>query len=251
MSTTLTLFKNEIYRGNLILVNAKFPLVTHSNVELIPTNEKYSDILLERSAATILSHIMRDVNCIDEIVPVSGYRSKEKQEQIYLESLQESGQEFTEKYVALPNHSEHQTGLAIDLGLKKDVIDFIRPDFPYKGICDEFRKTAPQYGFIERYPSGKETITGIAHEPWHFRFVGFPHSKIIVEQELSLEEYIQDIKKYTYDGKHLEVIRGEHKIEIFYAPILSFDKITLCMPEYCSYQVSGNNADGFIITLWR
>lgn len=249
--TTLTLNRNDVNTGNLILVNAKYPLVSERNIELIPADEKCSNILMERGAATVLSHILHDINCKNEIVPVSGYRSKEEQEQIYADSLKESGQEFTEKYVALPQCSEHQTGYAIDLGLKKDVIDFIRPDFPYDGICDKFRKIAPKYGFIERYQSGKEAITGIAHEPWHFRLVGYPHSEIMMEKGLSLEEYIEDINQYPYDGEHLKTIRGKVEIEIFYAPILSYKQITLNIPEHCLYQVSGNNADGFVITLWR
>ena len=84
----------------------------------------------------------------------------------------ENGEEFTNQFVARPGHSEHQTGLAIDLGLKQPDIDFLRPYFPYKGICQTFRELSTDYGFIERYPAGKEAITGIAHEPWHFRYVG-------------------------------------------------------------------------------
>lgn len=77
------------------------------------------------------------------------------------------------------------------MGLNKQDIDFIRPDFPYDGICGEFRKVAPNYGFIQRYTEDKEKITGISHEPWHFRYVGYPHSQIITERGLSLEEYIE------------------------------------------------------------
>lgn len=248
---TLTLTENEIYMGNLILVNAKSPLVTENKTKLIAVDKKHPEILMEQNAAKVLSNVLLDLKYADKIVPVSGYRSKEEQKQIYADSMQESGQEFTEKYVALPNHSEHQTGYAIDLGLKKGVIDFIRPNFPYYGICDKFRKMAPQYGFVERYQRGKETITGIAHEPWHFRFVGYPHSKIISEQGLSLEEYMEYIKKKGSDSKQLQVVSRKQKIEIFYVPFSASKQLTLYIPDKCRYQVSGNNMDGFIITLWR
>lgn len=108
------------------------------------------------------------------ITAVSGWRSQEEQREIYLQSLLENGEEFTNQFVASPGHSEHQTGLAIDLGLKQPDIDFLRPYFPYKGICQTFRELSTDYGFIERYQAGKEAITGIAHEPWHFRYVGVP-----------------------------------------------------------------------------
>ena len=109
---------------------------------------------------------------------------------IYTDSLRENGPEFTAKFVAMPGHSEHLTGLAIDLGLRQPKIDFIRPAFPYEGICQKFRELAPAYGFIERYPKGKEHITGIAHEPWHFRYVGTPYSETMAFKGMTLEEYL-------------------------------------------------------------
>lgn len=158
--------------------------------DLIPVHEDYPDILLEREAVCALSRIMEQLGGWEFIVPVSGWRSLEEQLGIYEKSLRENGTEFTTKFVAMPGHSEHQTGLAIDLGLRQPEIDFIRPAFPYEGICQKFRELAPAYGFIERYPKGKEQITGIAHEPWHFRYVNTPHSEIMTSKELTLEEYL-------------------------------------------------------------
>jgi len=248
------LTKKDIHIGNLILVNAKYPIISQNNkksTEYIPTDVKYPDICMERGAATVLSHILKDMDSDNEIVPVSGYRSVSEQEQIYSASLMDNGKEFTEKYVALPNHSEHQTGFAIDLGLKKEFIDFLRPDFPYEGICNEFRKRALEYGFIERYESGKEVVTGIAHEPWHFRYVGYPHSQIMNEQKLSLEEYIEGIKKFTLDGVHLKVKRNDQNIDIFYVPYCASEQLMIDLPEDKLHQISGNNVDGFIVTLWE
>ena len=130
--------------------------------------------LLEQCAATALNQLMAELDGWRYITAVSGWRSQEEQREIYLQSLLENGEEFTNQFVARPGHSEHQTGLAIDLGLKQPDIDFLRPYFPYKGICQTFRELSTDYGFIERYPAGQEAITGIAHEPWHFRYVGVP-----------------------------------------------------------------------------
>lgn len=146
-------------------------------------------VLLEQCAATALNQLMEELDGWRYITAVSGWRSQEEQCEIYLQSLLENGEEFTNKFVARPGHSEHQTGLAIDLGLKQPDIDFLRPNFPYEGICQTFRELAADYGFIERYPAGKEAITGIAHEPWHFRYVGVPHAKIMVDHNWTLEEY--------------------------------------------------------------
>lgn len=255
MMKTIKLTRDHIYKGNLILVNANYPIVeskTKVNISLVPFDIRYPDILMEYRAATVLSHLVSDLNGSDDIVPVSGYRPLKEQEQIYAQSLKENGEEFTKKYVALPNHSEHQTGLAIDLAKRQDDIDFICPEFPYHGIYNEFRKEIPRYGFIERYQKEKEDITGISHEPWHFRYVGYPHSQIINEMGICLEEYIEQIKKYPWDGKRL-IIDGDKKgIEIFYVPILpSEDEKIVLLPDDGLYQISGNNVDGCIITLWR
>lgn len=176
--------------NSLILVNGQHAYSPDAKQDLIPVREDHPDILLEREAVCALSCILERLDGWKFIVPVSGWRSLEEQLAIYQESLRENGPEFTARFVAMPGHSEHQTGLAIDLGLRQPDIDFIRPAFPYEGICQKFRELAPAFGFIERYPAGKEHITGIAHEPWHFRYVGTPHSEIMTFKGLTLEEYL-------------------------------------------------------------
>ncbi len=100
------------------------------------------------------------------------------------------GDAFTRQYVALPGCSEHQTGLAIDLGEDVPDLDFIRPSFPDSGACGAFRRAAARYGFLQRYCREKEALTGIAEEPWHFRYVGAPHAQLMEEHGLCLEEYV-------------------------------------------------------------
>lgn len=171
----------------LILVNAR-----HACPEEVPDliNVGNSSVLLEWEAALALEALMGSLDGWRSIVPVSGWRPFQEQEDIYQNSLREHGLEFTQKYVALPGHSEHQTGLAIDLGLKGPEVDFIRPAFLYEGVCQTFRERAANFGFVERYPAGKETVTGIAHEPWHFRYVGPAHTRELVRRGLVLEEYL-------------------------------------------------------------
>lgn len=176
--------------NSLVLVNGRHAYLPDTAQDLIPVHKDYPHILLEREAAGALSRMMERLGGWEFIAPVSGWRSFAEQLEIYEGSLRENGPEFTAKYVAMPGHSEHQTGLAIDLGLRQPEIDFIRPAFPYEGICQKFRELAPAYGFIERYPKGKEHITGIAHEPWHFRYVNTPHSEVMTFQGLTLEEYL-------------------------------------------------------------
>lgn len=177
-------------RGYLILVNASHPLLVPAE-GLVPVDRRRPDILLQWEAAKALGEALAYIGAGDGIIPVSGYRSRAEQAAIYESSLRENGPAFTKKYVALPGCSEHETGLAIDLGLNRGEIDFLRPDFPYKGICQRFREAAPRFGFIQRYAADKEAVTGIAHEPWHFRYVGRPHAMVMAEKGLALEEYLE------------------------------------------------------------
>lgn len=264
MNTIITLQNHDIHTGNLILVNQSHGLLEeaffHGRPEklLIPFHNSAPRILLQRTAATLLSELMQHIHGWDKIVPVSGWRSLWEQQDIWDDTLQKSGPEFTQKYVAAPGHSEHQTGLAIDLGLRQEHIDFIRPEFPYSGICQTFRNEAAKYGFILRYPAGKEQITGIGHEPWHFRYVGVPHAEIMVKHHLTLEEYIEFMKAFSYKNHPYILESGEQNILVSYVKAKETGNarpssvgITIEFSDVHPYTVSGNNEDGFILTEWR
>ena len=109
----------------------------------------------------------------------SAYRTYDEQRQIY----KETGSSY-----ALPaGHSEHETGLAIDIGSTQGMMENSEEG---KWLAEH----AHQFGFILRYPKDKEHITSINYEPWHFRYVGLPHSVIMYEQNLVLEEYLEWLK---------------------------------------------------------
>lgn len=240
--------RKRIYTGSLILVNRTYSFAGEDAEDLEPVKSGTSDIFMWHRAAILLSRLMGKINGWQKIVPVSGWRSLKEQQKIWEDSLAESGREFTEKYVACPGHSEHQTGLAIDLGLKQENIDFICPDFPYKGICQTFRQKAMEYGFIERYPSGKEKITGIGHEPWHFRYVGIPHAMIMAQESLTLEEYISFIKDFPYGRRNYAFSQNGVRAFISYLKAGEEKTTVLEVDSRFPYMISGNNVDGFILT---
>lgn len=231
----------DIGKGSLVLVNKRFDVKTTAE-ELVPFNESFKNITLSSKANRELHLLLDGIGAGKLIVPVSGYRSFEEQAEIYNTSLNENGSEYTKKYVAIPGASEHQTGLAIDLALNEGEIDFICPRFPRIGICEKFRKAALDYGFIERYKEEKKTITKISGEEWHFRYVGFPHSKIIEERGFCLEEYIEYLKDFAYPDKPLK----SFGYAVYYIP-LSGDETKI--EAEGNFTVSGNNADGFILTV--
>lgn len=247
---TSTAPKCSIHSGNLILVNSAYTIKeTLPQSAFSPANSR-NDVLLERRAGVLLNKLMHEIRGWNNIVPVSGWRSEQTQHEIWNSSIKEHGRDFTEKYVAFPGCSEHQTGLAIDLGLKNEDLDFIRPDFPYTGICQTFRKRAAQYGFIQRYPAGKEHITGIAHEPWHFRFVGIPHAVIIDGMDFTLEEYHDFLRQFPHGEQPLtHRIRGM-LFEVSYLSAAAVN-ILSAAEDGVSRMISGNNVDGFVVTAWK
>lgn len=245
---TLTLYKKDIHKGYLILVNDQYPFVLHNQHEMIPIFQELPH-MMHQGASKILHNIFDEYHFQKDMTVVSAYRNVQEQQNIYDHSLLENGEEYTKKFVALPHCSEHETGLAVDLALKQENIDFICPHFPYEGVCQKFREIAYDYGFIERYAEEKQSLTHISKEPWHFRYVGFPHSLIMKEKNLCLEEYHEFIKQYSLYQPYTYVV-NQKLIEIFYVG-LSQEKTTLCFKDDVIYQVSGNNIDGFIITTWR
>lgn len=243
--STLILTPEAIHQGDLILVSAAYPCHPLPCPDLVTVAD--TQILLERRAAQALDSLMAVIEGWEGIAPVSGWRAQGEQEAIWASSLAENGLAFTQTYVALPGHSEHQTGLAIDLGLKTDHIDFIRPAFPYQGLCQTFRREMARFGFVQRYPAGKEAVTGIGHEPWHFRYVGQPHAAIMEARGLTLEEYIAWLREFPYECCRYQ----EKNASVSFLRANAQGPTVLERPSGPPCAISGNNVDGFIITEWR
>lgn len=248
---TLKLQGQSIHQGSLILVNKDWPLNAEpGDKSLAPLECGNEAVMLECQTAKMLAKTLSAIDCGNEIVAVSGFRTMREQQRIYDRSLRENGIRFTLDYVALPGCSEHQTGLAVDMALNSADIDIIRPHFPYEGICQRFRKKAADYGFIERYPAGSEHKTHIAHEPWHFRYVGYPHSRIMTDDGLTLEEYTDVIRQHDYQHSRLAFNGNGICCEIGFIPLPADGMIEIPVPEHAAYQLSGNNMDGVVVTLW-
>ena len=119
------------------------------------------------------------------IVAVSTYRNYDYQEKLYNNYVRDKGLYYADMASARAGHSEHQTGLAVDIAdLSLDYDNFEN--------TKEFnwvKKNAHKYGFILRYPKAKFHITGFKYEPWHYRFVGIEVATYIYTNNMTLEEY--------------------------------------------------------------
>ncbi len=121
------------------------------------------------------------------ILAVSTYRSGDYQEKLYNNYCLEKGYEYANMCSAKRNHSEHQTGLAVDVSdINGEYDDFLRSkEFEW------MKNNSYKYGFILRYPKYKTDITGFKFEPWHYRYVGIDSAKEMHENGITFEEYIK------------------------------------------------------------
>ena len=120
-----------------------------------------------------------------KIVISSGYRSYNEQKETYDSYVERYGAKKADTLAARPGYSEHETGLALDIttgGATKDTFD----------TTDEFKwlqENSYKFGFILRYPKGKEKITGFDYEPWHYRYVGLDLAEKIYKEGITFDEY--------------------------------------------------------------
>jgi len=270
---TITLSAEDVYSGDLVLVNAyheyHFPADMEGNIvanaehknehfglsAVYPTSKSMSSVALE--AFNRLTEEWYLETGFESLQVNSAYRDYEDQDILYTNSVRDNGIDYTVAYVANPGYSEHHTGLGIDLNVNRNgAISYVGTD----PECAWFRDGCKDYGFILRYPGDKIDITGIGHETWHYRYVGVPHAQIMVDQNLCLEEYIDYVKDYTYEETCLgyseetgvyEITADEYYEKggtmIYYVPATGED-VEVCIPRNCEYKVSGNNVDGYIIT---
>ncbi len=166
--------------------------------ELICYRTENADINGENGKKYVVKEVARALERLffraDEegqyLVAISGYRSYERQKEIYKKSIQKNGIEHAEQYSAKPGHSEHQTGLAMDISsetVRYELDEIFSKTKEYQWLVRNCWKE----GFIIRYPKGKEKITGYAFEPWHIRYVGREEAEIIMRCNITLEEFVR------------------------------------------------------------
>ena len=169
-----------------VLVNKHFALPAGYTPELETLGAGYGSGSLRPEAARAF-RAMSDAARAEGISlhSVSAYRSYQRQSSVYNRYLSYDQRESVDTYSARPGHSEHQTGLALDINVASIAAHFERtPAFAW------LTEHCAQYGFILRYPQGREDVTGYRFEPWHYRYVGTEAAKACMERQLTYEEYL-------------------------------------------------------------
>lgn len=123
------------------------------------------------------------------LTPFSTFRSYSRQAELFTNYSLKYGKGEAEKFSAPPGHSEHQTGLAFDFG-GAEKTHWLKESFGKTKEGKWLNENAHKYGFILRYPKGKENITGYQYEPWHYRYIGSKNAAKLKSSGKTLEEYL-------------------------------------------------------------
>lgn len=160
------------YINGILLVNKQYSLPSTYNPGVDPT------------ADTALKKLQQGAAAAGYSMPLlSGFRSYSRQQTLYNNYVARDGQALADTYSARPGHSEHQSGLAFDVGQLDN-------NYGETAAGKWLKENAHKYGFIIRYLKEKENITGYQYEPWHIRYVGVEHATNIYNQGITLEEYL-------------------------------------------------------------
>jgi len=168
-----------------VVVNKKHKLPQ----DYVPALKSVSGGQMRPEAIGALTRLLNDAETMGlSIKIVSSYRSFNTQVSTYNKWVQQSGQTAADTFSARPGHSEHQTGLAVDLGNSNDLCS-LETCFGDSAAGKWLAVYAVDYGFIIRYEKGKDSITGYQYEPWHLRYVGESVAAAVAASGKTLDEY--------------------------------------------------------------
>lgn len=181
----------------LAIVNKEFALPENYEPEDLvtpnvrfPFTEELPKKQMRQVAANALEKMFKAADKENlELFAQSGYRSYDRQEVIFASNVEKHGEKEANIFSARPGESEHQSGLTMDVTSPDVNFDLII-EFGETAEGKWIKEHAAEYGFIIRYPEGKEEITKYQYEPWHLRYVGKKAAKEIMKNNLTLEEYI-------------------------------------------------------------
>ncbi len=263
--TYLTVNTADTKSGDLVLVNTTHPFAFDNNPSVVrylsnvsvytAKTPNYSvsnmNVFMDETAIDALNRMMDDfyahLGNKKTIIVTQGLRTYEEQQAMLELKISQLGENQT--IAQKPGYSEHHTGLAMDIST---YINGVMGTFTGENEYAWVHENAHKYGFVLRYPSGKEDITGISYESWHFRYVGVPHAQYMYRNGYTLEEYIDILAMYPFESIQLnitdEVTAKEYSI---YSVPVEQDGTRIPVPArgYDGYTLSGDNNGHIIVTV--
>ncbi len=183
--------KTDVSKNETLLVNKYYQLEKDykpDDIKECSSMYAYADNSLRNDAYNAFKELFNAAKREGQTIIInSSYRDYGWQEYLYNSYHASSGEEYADSVAARPGHSEHQTGLAIDVA----TYDTPLAKFEETEAFTWMKENSYKYGFILRYPKGKEQITGYDYEPWHYRYVGKKVAQDIHEKDITFDEYYE------------------------------------------------------------
>ncbi len=254
-SSTVTLPTSAIHEGTLILVNSshvyEFPNTEehltdiYASQKAAQTHEVYYKLggksnyklYMEKNAYQAMNKLLIaffEHSNLNNVLLQSAYRTYDYQNQLY----QNGGS-------TAPGYSDSHTGLSCALQVQSgNKTLYLSSSDAYDWIYDNCHK----YGFVVRYPAGKEALTGVSDYDYYFRYVGYVHAYVMKTQNKCLEEYVADLRNYSVESPLSMTTDDASNYEIYYVPAVGTET-AVPVPSENTYTISGDNEGGFIVTV--
>ena len=257
---TVDIPRAQMNKGSLILVSKNYKAVYPEAGELVDlVKRKSNSYQLSINTIKVRSEIVDSFNLMmddffeatgkTDVTVWTGYRDEARQTQVYNEYVAQHGQANSEKYVSKPGESDHHTALGVVLKAFSRGAAYNLDELDGYSWLEE---NCSKYGFVERYPEDKVDVTGIDYSAsFYLRYVGKPHAEFMAKNGICLEEYIITLKDYTFGNAHYEYTTEDGtSYEIYYVRAEGEgENVSVNVPKDKEYTVSGNNMDGFIVTV--
>ncbi|MGN0642205.1 MAG: D-alanyl-D-alanine carboxypeptidase family protein [Huintestinicola sp.] len=204
----------------MFLVNQKNPVSAEycDGIETSKVYESWREYYMDSRMAEYLKQMIKAASEDGiELIVMSAYRSMEYQQKNFDSSIEDrmnKGMTYDEAYadtlneVQLPGYSEHNAGIAADI-MSDEYVSMDDDGFENTEAFKWLTEHAADYGFILRYPKGKQEVTGIIYEPWHYRFVGVYYAKLLSDEKITLEEYFEQMNWTDEEG-----------VSVYHLPVL-------------------------------
>ena len=258
----------DIGKGALVLVNPSHKLVydpkddvielyaSRGKLESGANTYKLSNIYLKLNEAALKAFNAWMASAYSQtngyILVSDAFRTFEEQQDIFDKALNTYGADKVLQYAMKPNNSDFRAGYSVYLKyMPADKNTYALSDKEAATALAAINASAAQYGFVVRYPKGSSAVTGVSDTamPYQYRYVGAAHATVMTACGLTLEEYIAGVKNYTSDNR-LKVTTANADYHVFYVPAVADNNTTILIPKNAdSYDISGNNIDGFIVSV--
>lgn len=251
--TTVTVESASYHTGDLIVVNPQHPMVGEptdtiasvwenktSHYKLSDLSVRYSERLIPKLNEML--DALYEKTSSDALMLATGYRTVAEQQTIHDSKNNANGREPE------GGCSDLNTGLAFTAGVYPSTAGNIK-----EGKFAWLNENCYYYGFIRRYPDGKNNLTGIdasSDRYITYRYVGLPHSYLIYANDYCLEEYIEFIMRFSSDNRY-SFDKDGTAYEIYYVPASQGETTEIPVPSDYTYTISGDNIGGFVITVMK